>query len=148
MGNNLRIRSLSIDGCDVPFSESGNSTNNTTTLTEQTHSALSTAAKAGIGAGVGCGVLLIAAVGLAFCIKRRRSTVNPSSSDNGQCQTGQPNELSGDQIFELDSPRGSEMPAAKEKQEMDAKPAVAELRSKSSVRIVLPQELEGDHPQT
>lgn len=128
-----------MDGCDVPFAESPNTT------TEQAHRGLSSAAKAGIGVGVSCGVLLVAA-GLIVWFKRRRSKIDPIVARESPSHDNEPNELSGEQIFELNAPQISEMPVEKESQEMATKPSTAELRAKSSLRIVSPQELEGDHP--
>lgn len=148
LGDELKIRSFSIDACDIPFSKSGNTTNTTTASTSQGHDGLSSAAKGGIAAGVICGVLLVAGILVAALIwfKRRRAKASTLLPNNSADHQDQPSELPGEQVFELSSPRGSEMPAEKEKQEMATKTSVAELRSKSSVRIVLPQELEGDHP--
>ncbi|CZT17366.1 uncharacterized protein RCC_03200 [Ramularia collo-cygni] len=149
MSSSLRIRSFSIDGCDIPFSESGNTSSITTTSANEPNTGLSSATIGGIAAGITCGVALIAAAIFAYWFRRRRLRATPSvSADSHGHPPNQPAELLGEQIFELSSPRGLEMPAAKEKQEMATKSSVAELRSKSSVRIVLPQELEGDHPQT
>lgn len=138
MPDSLRIRSFSIDGCDVPFS-------NSSTTTDDSNQSLSTAAKAGIGVGVTCGILIVAAVGLLVWFKRRPSKSNTSVAHPGPIED-EPKELPGEQIFELNTPRGLKMPAEKGSQELAAKRSMAELRSKSSLRIVLPQELEGDRP--
>lgn len=143
-GSSLKIRSFSIDGCVVPFSESGNTSTTTVTSTESHRRGLSSAAKAGLGVGVSCGVLLLVAVAWIIWLKLGRSKARSPEPDDSQGHLEEPKELSGEQIFELNSARGSEMPAEKERQEMAAEP-VSELRSKSSLRIVLP-ELEGDHP--
>lgn len=132
IGDTLPIQSFSVDGCDVPFFESE--------VPAKPHHSLSSAAKAGIGAGIACGVLLLTAIGTLLWLKRRRSRAGLNLRDS-QVQPSEPNELSGEQIFELNSPRGSEMPADREKRELP----IAGLRSKGSLRIVLP-ELEGDHP--